>query len=77
MRALFQKFWSRKLAAASLSAGLLAVCWVLCQWLSLSREYFGTLCTSIVALFTTYAGANVAHGTFVGKKDAKDDSKSE
>lgn len=52
-------FWSRKLAGASLSAGALLIAWVLCQWLPLARENFGTLCTSIVSIFSVYAGVNV------------------
>ncbi len=56
------KFWSRKLLAATLSAGALVLSWVACQWLTVAREYYGTLATSVVALFTAYSGANVAAG---------------
>ncbi len=61
------KFWSRKLLAATLSAGLLAVCWIACQWLVFAREYYSTLATSIVALFTAYSGANVVAGLVATK----------
>lgn len=59
--------FSRKFLAATGTAAIMSICWALCQWLPGAREYFSTLITGLVGIFTTYSAANVAQDHVMSK----------
>jgi hypothetical protein len=66
----FQKFITRKFVAATLTSGLLAICWVLCEWLTKAKENYGTLATSLVGALSAYTVGNVVQDHVLSKTAA-------
>lgn len=56
----WQPFFTRKFVAATLTAALMFIAWVLCQWLTSAREYLPTLITGLGAALTAFTAGNVA-----------------
>lgn len=55
----FSSFVTRKFVAAMGTALLMAICWVLCQWLPLAQNNFGTLVAGLGTALTAYTAGNV------------------
>jgi hypothetical protein len=62
-----ERFITRKFVAATLTAALLAICWVLCNWLTAARDNYGTLATSLVAALSAYTAGNVMQDHVLSK----------
>jgi hypothetical protein len=54
-----ERFVTRKFVAATMTAALMFIAWVLCQWLSFARENFGTLVTGLCGALSAYTAGNV------------------
>lgn len=67
MEELATKFVTRKFIAATGTAIIMTMCWILCQFLPLSREYFGTLVTGLAGTLAVYSGANVVQDHVMGR----------
>lgn len=59
MTSFCERFITRKFVAATLTAFLLAICWVLCQWLTQARDNYSALATALVGALSAYTAGNV------------------
>jgi hypothetical protein len=55
-----EKFITRKFVAATLTAFLMSICWIVSQWLPGAREHLPALFTGLVAALSAYTAGNVA-----------------
>lgn len=56
----WSKFLTRKFVAATGTSVLMAICWVLSEWLHAAREYLPGLLTALAGCLTAYTAGNVA-----------------
>jgi hypothetical protein len=65
----WKKFVTRKFVAATMTAGLMAVCWVAGQWLPGVREQLPALFTGLVGALSAFTAGNLAQDHFATKAD--------
>lgn len=66
-------FLTRKFVAATITALLMTICWVLTNYLHLAAEYFGTLVTGLGGALTAYTAGNVFQDHILTRNGAKTD----
>jgi hypothetical protein len=57
--AAWAKFWTRKFVAATLTAFLMAACWVASEWMPNARPQLPALLTGLVGALSAYTAGNV------------------
>lgn len=70
MHASLQPFFTRKFAAATMTAALITVCWFASNWLPGAAEHFGTLVAGLGASLGAFSAANVVQDHVMGKKQS-------
>lgn len=69
----WERFVTRKFVAATLTAGLMFVAWLLSEWLPGARTNFGTLVTGLAGALTAYTAGNVVQDRFLAQSAAAPD----